>query len=105
MLIHRGKDSVLPDWVQSVPNDWTVSWFDFAGRSRAGGRHKASGWVNTWFDHLRYEEVLQFSISWHLAAAWIVVAVAVIGFCGYRAWTLRQGRCEAIPALSESDRV
>ena len=92
VLIHRGKDSVLPDWVQSVPNDWTVSWFDFAGRSRAGGRHKASGWVNTWFDHLRYEEVLQFSISWHLAAAWIVVAVAVIGFCGYRAWTLRQGR-------------
>ena len=55
VFLHREQEAKVPEWIHEVPRSFTVDWFNFAGRERG---HRASGWVNTWFDHMRYEELL-----------------------------------------------
>jgi len=93
LRLHQDKESGITDWLYSVPRQWTVDWFDFAGRDVGAGRHKATGWVNVWFDHLRKEELLEFAVNWHLSRMpWMLLAVALLGLCAWKVWTERTGR-------------
>ena len=59
-------DTGALEWLYRTPRTWTVDWFNFAGRDGfASVSYGATGWVNTWFDHLRYEELFQFALAWH----------------------------------------
>ena len=83
---HRDQDARITEWLYSVPREFIVDWFNFAGRERG---HRASGWVNTWFDHLRYEELMQFTLSWSLNLIWLIPCLGLIGLASYRGWRQR----------------
>ena len=87
-------DSGAVEWLYRVPRTWTVDWFNFAGRDGyASVSYGATGWVNTWFDHLRYEELFQFAIAWHLSRGpWLLLFLAGIVAAGWMAWRSRSGR-------------
>ena len=88
IFLHRGQESRVTEWFYSVPRDFTVDWFNFAGRERG---FRATGWVNTWFDHMRYEELLQFTLSWHLGKWWLVPCIALAGMAAAQGWRNRSG--------------
>ena len=78
------------EWLYRVPRSWTVDWFNFAGRD---GGFKASGWVNTWFDHLRRNEFLDFTLSWHLSGTpWLIAFTVAVVVTARLAWRGRSGR-------------
>ena len=90
---YEGESAAL-EWLYRVPRTWTVDWFNFAGRDGfASVSYKATGWVNTWFDHLRYEEFFQFTVAWHLSKGpWLLVLLACLGAAGWMAWRTRSNR-------------
>jgi len=90
---YEGESAAL-EWLYRVPRTWTVDWFNFAGRDGfASVSYKATGWVNTWFDHLRYEEFFQFTVAWHLSRGpWLLVLLACLGATGWMAWRTRSNR-------------
>ena len=88
VFLHRDLEAKVPEWLYEVPRSFTVDWFNFAGRERG---HKASGWVNTWFDHLRYEELFDFTLSWHASTLWLIPCLALVVLAGWRGWTQRSG--------------
>jgi len=90
---YEGESAAL-EWLYRVPRTWTVDWFNFAGRDGfASVSYKATGWVNTWFDHLRYEELFQFTVAWHLSKGpWLLVLLACLGAAGWMAWRTRSNR-------------
>ncbi len=93
LRLHQDKEAGITEWLYSVPRAWTVDWFDFAGRDTGAGRHKATGWVNVWFDHLRKKELLDFAVNWHLSRVpWLILAVVLLGVCAWKIWTVRTGR-------------
>ena len=93
LRLHQDKESGITDWLYSVPRQWTVDWFDFAGRDVGAGRHKATGWVNVWFDHLRKEELFEFAVNWHLSRMpWMLLAVALLGACAWKVWSFPVAR-------------
>jgi len=84
------------EWLYRVPRSWTVDWFNFAGRD---GGFKATGWVNTWFNHLRRREFLDFTLSWHLPSIpWLILFAAVLAVTVRLAWRERAGRWLAASA-------
>ncbi|MBC8365267.1 MAG: ABC transporter permease subunit [Actinobacteria bacterium] len=93
LRLHQDKEAGITEWLYSVPRAWTVDWFDFAGRDAGAGRHKATGWVNVWFDHLRKKEFLDFVVNWHLSRVpWLILAVVLLAACAWKVWTVRTGR-------------
>jgi len=91
LRLHQGKESGITEWLYAVPRQWTIDWFNFAGRDI--GTFKATGWVNVWFDHLRKEELLEFAVNWHLSRMpWLLLALALLGACAWKVWTERTGR-------------
>ena len=93
LRLHQDKEAGITEWLYSVPRAWTVDWFDFAGRDAGAGRHKATGWVNVWFDHLRKKELLDFAVNWHLSRVpWLILAAVLLAVCAWKVWTVRTGR-------------
>ena len=93
LRLHQKKETGITEWLYSVPRSWTVDWFDFAGRDAGAGRHKATGWVNVWFDHLRKKEFLDFVVDWHLSRLpWLVLATVLLAVCAWKVWRVRTGR-------------
>ena len=90
---YEGESAAL-EWLYRVPRTWTVDWFNFAGRDGfASVSYKATGWVNTWFDHLRYEEFFQFTVAWHLSKGpWLLLLLACLGAAGWMAWRTHSNR-------------
>ncbi len=90
---YEGESAAL-EWLYRVPRTWTVDWFNFAGRDGfASVSYKATGWVNIWFDHLRYEELFQFTVAWHLSKGpWLLVLLACLGATGWMSWRTRSNR-------------
>ena len=90
---YEGESAAL-EWLYRVPRTWTVDWFNFAGRDGfAQVSYGATGWVNTWFDHLRYEEFLQFTVAWHLSKGpWLLLLLACLGAVGWMAWRTQSTR-------------
>ena len=90
---YEGESAAL-EWLYRVPRTWTVDWFNFAGRDGfASVSYKATGWVNTWFDHLRYEEFFQFTVAWHLSSGpWLLALLVCLGATGWMAWRTRTNR-------------
>ena len=86
IFLHRDEDARITEWLYSVPSSFIVDWFNFAGRERG---HRASGWVNIWFDHMRYEEIMQFTLSWSLNLVWLVPCLGLTGLAAYRGWRQR----------------
>ena len=86
VFLHREQEAKVPQWIHEVPRSFTVDWFNFAGRERG---HRASGWVNTWFDHMRYEELLDFTLSWHASKVWLIPCLALMAAAAWRGWQKR----------------
>jgi glycine betaine/proline transport system permease protein len=94
VFLHRDQEAKVPEWLYEVPRSFIVDWFNFAGRERG---HKATGWVNTWFDHLRYEELFDFTLSWHAGTGWwLVPCLALVAVAAWRGWQLRSGAWMAV---------
>jgi ABC-type proline/glycine betaine transport system permease subunit len=93
---YEGESAAL-EWLYRTPRTWTVDWFNFAGRDGfASVSYKASGWVNTWFDHLRYEELLQFTVAWHLPKGpWLAILAVGLIATGWMAWRTQSARWTA----------